>query len=354
MSEADQTVEIDAADSYQLQPSSGVGSCSSCLLPALVDVEERMKKLVISGSSEEENVGDTFAERAEWYYQKRPQLLALLKDLYNGYITLLDRCRNHKKHHFRNGSSETIITASSSADAESDAESTISYQQQQITTTTTTTATMAAAAASANIDDLVAELVAKNVESEILVNQVNEMDHVCNESRRKIELLKSLMELLESERMILVNENVKLGYQVSAVMEENKGLASEAMFMRRKASELAKCVLRMREDYRVCILSQKIEDLQEQIYGLEKRNKEYYQMLVNREQQVKEYENSWSNSNSTSSSSSYVKEKSAQVTLESCFQSFEKIKLKKKKGSSNWWERVKKADFFNCGLPSCS
>lgn len=351
MSEADQTVEIDAADSNQLQPSSGVGSSSSCLLPALVDVEERMKKLVISGSSEEENVGDTFAERAEWYYQKRPQLLALLKDLYNGYITLLDRCRNHKKHHFRNGSSETIITAFSSADAESDAESTISYQQQQITTTT---ATMAAAAASANIDDLVAELVAKNVESEILVNQVNEMDHVCNESRRKIELLKSLMELLESERMILVNENVKLGYQVSAVMEENKGLASEAMFMRRKASELAKCVLRMREDYRVCILSQKIEDLQEQIYGLEKRNKEYYQMLVNREQQVKEYENSWSNSNSTSSSSSYVKEKSAQVTLESCFQSFEKIKLKKKKGSSNWWERVKKADFFNCGLPSCS
>ncbi|KAH9724867.1 NAB domain-containing protein [Citrus sinensis] len=351
MSEADQTVEIDAADSYQLQPSSGVGSCSSCLLPALVDVEERMKKLVISGSSEEENVGDTFAERAEWYYQKRPQLLALLKDLYNGYITLLDRCRNHKKHHFRNGSSETIITAFSSADAESDAESTISYQQQQITTTT---ATMAAAAASANIDDLVAELVAKNVESEILVNQVNEMDHVCNESRRKIELLKSLMELLESERMILVNENVKLGYQVSAVMEENKGLASEAMFMRRKASELAKCVLRMREDYRVCILSQKIEDLQEQIYGLEKRNKEYYQMLVKREQQVKEYENSWSNSNSCSSSSSYVKEKSAQVTLESCFQSFEKIKLKKKKGSSNWWERVKKADFFNCGLPSCS
>lgn len=351
MSEADQTVEIDAADSYQLQPSSGVGSSSSCLLPALVDVEERMKKLVISGSSEEENVGDTFAERAEWYYQKRPQLLALLKDLYNGYITLLDRCRNHKKHHFRNGSSETIITAFSSADAESDAESTISYQQQQITTTT---ATMAAAAASANIDDLVAELVAKNVESEILVNQVNEMDHVCNESRRKIELLKSLMELLESERMILVNENVKLGYQVSAVMEENKGLASEAMFMRRKASELAKCVLRMREDYRVCILSQKIEDLQEQIYGLEKRNKEYYQMLVKREQQVKEYENSWSNSNSCSSSSSYVKEKSAQVTLESCFQSFEKIKLKKKKGSSNWWERVKKADFFNCGLPSCS
>ncbi|KAL9437837.1 hypothetical protein AB3S75_023665 [Citrus x aurantiifolia] len=326
MSGADQTVEIDAADSNQLQPSSGVGSSSSCRLPALVDVEERMKKLVISGSSEEENVGDTFAERAEW------------------------------KHHFRNGSSETIITASSSADAESDAESTISYQQQQITTTTTTTATMAAAAASANIDDLVAELVAKNVESEILVNQVNEMDHVCNESRRKIELLKSLMELLESERMILVNENVKLGYQVSAVMEENKGLASEAMFMRRKASELAKCVLRMREDYRVCILSQKIEDLQEQIYGLEKRNKEYYQMLVNREQQVKEYENSWSNSNSnsTNSSSSYVKEKSAQVTLESCFQSFEKIKLKKKKGSSNWWERVKKADFFNCGLPSCS
>lgn len=323
------------------------------------DVEERMKKLVISSNSDEDHAGETFAERAEWYYQKRPQLLALLKDLYNGYITLLDCCRNHKKHHFCNASSETIITGSFSAnadaDAESDAESTISYQQQQIRTTTTTTTTMAAAAASANIDELVAELVAKNVESDILVNQVNEMDHVCNESRRKIELLKSLMELLESERMILVNENVKLGYKVSAVVEENKGLASEAIFMKRKASELARCVLRMREDYRVCILSQKIEDLQEQIYGLEKRNKEYYQMLVKRDQEVKEYENSCSNRNSSSSSfQSY--EKSAQVTLESCFQSYEKIKLKKKKGSSSskWWERVKKADIFNCGLPSCS
>lgn len=36
MSEADQTVNIDAADSNQLQPSSSVGSSSSCLLPALV------------------------------------------------------------------------------------------------------------------------------------------------------------------------------------------------------------------------------------------------------------------------------------------------------------------------------
>lgn len=321
----------------------------------LSDVEDRMKNLLISSISEEENAGDTFAERAEWYYQKRPQLLALLKDLYNGYITLLDRCqqsqRKHKHHFRRNSSSEiTAVTdvdyqneeyqengESEISQIESDAESTISYQQQ---TTMAAAAAVVAPQNYTNIDSIVAELVTKNVENDILLNQVNDMDQLSNESSKKIELLKNLLDLLESERIILINENVKLGYKVSSLMEENKGLASDAMFMKRKAAELARCVLRMREDHRVCILSQKIEDLQEQIYGLEKRNKEYYQMLVKREQEAKEHQKS-------------CIIRMEKMDLESCLQ-LEKIKLQKKASKkmkgSKWWERVKKAELFNCGL----
>ena len=48
---------------------------------------------------------------------------------------------------------------------------------------------------------------------------------------------------------------------MSALIKENKGLASESLFMKRKAGELARCALKMREDHRVRMLSRKIEDL---------------------------------------------------------------------------------------------
>lgn len=38
-----------------------------------------------------ENKPDTFGERADFYYRKRPELLALLQDLYNRYLYLADR-----------------------------------------------------------------------------------------------------------------------------------------------------------------------------------------------------------------------------------------------------------------------
>ncbi|TXG51750.1 hypothetical protein EZV62_024274 [Acer yangbiense] len=309
-----------------------------------------MKNLVINNTNEEENAGDTFAERAEWYYQRRPQLLALLKDLYNGYVTLLDRFQQAKrKHHCHTNSSKISLDLEDEegcSHIESDTESTMSYQPP---------ATMAAAAAvpsrnHSNIDKMIAELVSKSVENMMLFNQVNNMDQVCYESGRKIELLKKLIELLESERFILMNENTKLGYKVTSLLEENKGLASETMFVRRKAADLARVVLRMREDHRVCILSQKIEDLQEQIYGLEKRNKEYHQLLL----KMRSYERSKSSS-----------------LKENTFE-WEKVgnRLKKAKsaswgsssngsdcvkGSSKWWEKVKNVELFRCGLqPSCT
>ncbi|KAI9175128.1 hypothetical protein LWI28_027802 [Acer negundo] len=343
MSEEDRTLEKTASDQNTSTPNN-----PSCLLPTLVDVEDRMKNLVINSTNEEENAGDTFAERAEWYYQRRPQLLSLLKDLYNGYVTLLDHCQQAKhKHHCRTNSSKINLDHEDEegcSHIESDTESTISYQPPP------PPATMAVPARNhSNIDEMIGELVSKSVENMMLFNQVNDMDQVCYESGRKIELLKKLIELLESERLILMNENTKLGYKVTSLLEENKGLASETIFVKRKAADLARVVLRLREDHRVCILSQRIEDLQEQIYGLEKRNKEYHQLLV----KMRSYE----------SSSSSLKEK----TFE-----WEKVgnMLKKAKsaslgsssngsdcvkGSSKWWEKVKNVELFRCGLhPSCT
>ncbi|KAK0587523.1 hypothetical protein LWI29_024383 [Acer saccharum] len=345
MSEEDRTLEKTAPDQ-----NTSTTNNPSCLLPNLVDVEDRMKNLVINNTNEEENAGDTFAERAEWYYQRRPQLLALLKDLYNGYVTLLDRCQQAKrKHHCRSKISLDLEDEEGFSQIESDTESTVSYHP------TPPPATMVAAAIPSrnhsNIDEMIAELVSKSVENMMLFNQVNDMDQVCYESGRKIELLKKLIELLESERFILMNENTKLGYKVTSLLEENKGLASETIFVKRKAADLARVVLRMREDHRVCILSQKIEDLQEQIYGLEKRNKEYHQLLV----KMRSYERSKSSSFKVKTfewekvGNSLKKAKSASWGSSSsngsdCV-----------KGSSKWWEKVKNVELFRCGLqPSCT
>ncbi|XP_044476899.1 kinase-interacting family protein-like [Mangifera indica] len=338
---------MEKAASNQSLPSKISSTNPPWLLPGLADVDERMKKLLTISASEEEKAGETFAERAEWYYQKRPQLLSLLKDLYKGYIILL----NTKLKHPPQKNASECSTFDEEDQYESDIESTLSFQQP-------------AAQSWTNIDNIVAELVVKNVENEMLQNQVNEMEQVGNESGKKIDLLKKLLELLESERVILMNEKVKLEYKVDSLEEDKRSLASEAMFMKRKACELARIVLRMREDHRVCILSQKIEDLQEQIYGLEKRNKEYYNMLLsNREHQQEEKEMM------NRSKSSKVKSHKL-VTLEGSFQSPDKLKLNKsnsalwksdsvkgagEKKGSKWWEKVKNVDLFSCGLnPSCT
>ncbi|XP_042500412.1 kinase-interacting family protein-like isoform X2 [Macadamia integrifolia] len=323
----------------------------SWLLATLADLEGKMKALSLSLTEEEDS--HSFAERAENYYQKRPQLLSLLQELYNGYLTLADRhCQNLTKGHGQilavNSDTEedSDVTAGDETHLDSDAESSLSYQppppQNPISTAT-----------ASNHNSLVADLVAKTTDNEFLVHELGILERSNTESSRKIELQKSLLEVLESERLILLNENARLGYRVTTLTEEKNGLISEAAVMKTRASELARCILKLREDHRVCLLNSKIEDLQNQIYGLEKRNKEYHEMLVKREEEERKRNN-----------------KKEMMALEVCFQ-VEKLKLENEKlkegaavnvgkGREGWmtWrrvsssrvlERVRKLDSFICG-----
>ena len=319
----------------------------------VADLEERMKMLVLNSA---EN-GDTFAERAESYYEKRPQLLALLQDLYNGYITLSDRYiqtlakhHQHQHHHHRRKSSQISTTDYDCYDQEDDAESSLSYQQPQSMLPNKGVLEFDADA----VNVIVADLVIKNVEYDVLVHEMSIMERRTSESSRKMELQKNLLEVLESERLILLNENARLGYRVTALVEENKGLASESMFMKRKASELARCVLKMREDHRVYMLNRKIEDLQGQIYGLEKRNKEYYEQLVKRDQHVKQEKASIDEKKNVHDLSLDGCSKMEVVVVNQRFKKRGSASVGKKSGS-RLWERVKNMDLFLCGLdPTCT
>ncbi|KAF5199711.1 Kinase-interacting family protein [Thalictrum thalictroides] len=336
--------------------SNGVnGSRPSWLQTTLADLDDKMKTLALN--LQEEDDSDTFGERAENYYRKRPLLFNLLQHLYNSYLSLADRyCQSliqlkQRDPHLPSSSSSICTVQTEITDygwydqdphpqSESEAESTLSYQHPP---------------PSLDIDTIVSQLVIKTVDCEILLQELGVQEQSNTESSRKMELQKSLLEVLESERLILLNENARLGYQVTTLAEENKGLASESMLMRRKASELARCVLKMREDHRVCLLSRKIEDLQGQINGLEKRNREYYAQLVRREEEEKNEKN----------------KKNRAVALEMCFE-VEKIKLEnqrlrlkeeamvnkaRKQGwkrgvvpTSKWWGKFRKLDvFLACG-----
>lgn len=295
---------------------------------------------------------DSFAKRADGYYQQRPQLLALLQDLYNGYLSLADRyCQAlAKTHHYRRYSSpipSLHFTDNEDVDQEdnvdsSDAESSLSFQAPL-------------PQAKVDPDMIVADLVIRTVDCEIILHELAQVERRNTESSRKMELQRSLLDVLESERLILLNENARLGYQVSALVEENKGLASESLFMKRKAADLARCLLKMREDHRVFMLSRKIEDLQGQIHGLEKRNREYYEQLVKHEEekrnkmkvkslgsfkgcfQVHGDVTSWVN-NGSSASPPTVKKIGQHGNGNG-----------NGNGGSKLWGRVKKFDIFLCG-----
>ncbi|XP_020221380.1 kinase-interacting family protein isoform X2 [Cajanus cajan] len=321
------------------------------------DLEERMKVLAMS-TTEEEEMGDTFAERAESYYQKRPQLLSLLQDLYNGYITLSDRyiqtLAKHKHHHSRHSSQVSTVDegfsdqeeASGVSHIDSDIESSISYQHPP----SMMMPFVPPRTSMLDVDAIVAELVIQNVEYDVLMHEVGVMERRYCESSRKSELQKSLLEVLESERIVLLNENASLSYRVNTLVEENKELASESVFIKRKAGELAKCVLKMREDHRVYMLHRKIEDLQAQIHGLEKRNKEYYEKLLRRDGQE-----------------DGNKGKSGEgIALEVCVQMDKFRMFKWKDGSSSGkkfggkkapslWKKLKNMDLLLCGTnPTCA
>ncbi|RAL49135.1 hypothetical protein DM860_017165 [Cuscuta australis] len=248
----------------------------SWLLCSIADLDERMKVMGLNLLEEgnDDSAHDSFAKRADSYYQQRPQLLALLQDLYNSYLSLADRyCHSlaAKARHpsplpFADEDLERREEENGVIDSSDDAESSLSYQPPQVK--------------AGDPHMIVAEFVMRAVESDIILHELELAERRGVESSRKMELQRSLVDVLESERLILLNENARLGYQVSGLVEENKGLASESAFMKRKAAELARCLLKMREDHRVFVLSRKLEDLQGQIHGLERRNREYYAQLV--------------------------------------------------------------------------
>ncbi|KAJ8536659.1 hypothetical protein K7X08_035060 [Anisodus acutangulus] len=330
----------------------------SWLLCIVADLDEKMKKVALK--IPEKDSPDSFAERADAYYQRRPQLLALLQELYNSYVSLADRycqalAKNHNHRRYSSPIPSLTFSENGNYDEEdnggeivdSDAESSLSYQPSFPPSTRN----------KFDAEMIFADLVIRNVDYDFVLDDLNQVERQNNESSRKIELQKSLLDVMESERLILLNENARLGYKVATLMEENKAVSSESLFMKRKAAELARSILKMREDHRVCMLSRKIEDLQGQIYGLEKKNKEYYDQLVKHEEEK-----------TRRSKSMKVRR---EVNLKYCFKvpedvtgitrSFSFGNLKKgsdqqgnanaefKKKAPKLWDRVKKFDIFFCG-----
>ncbi|URD90142.1 KIP1-like protein [Musa troglodytarum] len=101
------------------------GSCSA-------DIEQRVQSLAVNLPDDPES--DSFAERAENYYQKRPQLIALLHDLHHCYLYLADRYAQSllHRHHRRTSSVPSDLDADEDTDLPdstcSDAESSLSFQ----------------------------------------------------------------------------------------------------------------------------------------------------------------------------------------------------------------------------------
>ncbi|XP_020094795.1 LOW QUALITY PROTEIN: kinase-interacting family protein-like [Ananas comosus] len=221
--------------------------CPPWLQAALQDIEERVRSLAVSLPDEEEDAAHSFAERAENYYQKRPQLLALLQDLHLRYLHLADRysqslLKSHH-HHLRPPiPSESDDDDAASAEI-SDAESALSFQPLPRDPDPDPDR---APAPDLDLDLVVAELVAASG---------------------------SLVEVLESERMVLLGENARLGFRAAAAEEEAAAAAAELGWVRRRAAEMARAVVELREERRVCALGRRIEGLQARVYALERRNR---------------------------------------------------------------------------------
>ncbi|KAL8257950.1 hypothetical protein R6Q59_029991 [Mikania micrantha] len=317
----------------------------SWLLLSISDMEDKIQ--AING----EDKPDTFGERADFYYQKRPQLLALVQDLYNRYLYLADRYTRTLSKQL-----QEHVHASQEHEQELICDNNTSRSNNQLRKPDTS-------------ELVITELVMKFVEYDIVLDELQTLDIVQGESKKKIELQKSLLDVLESERLVLTNENSRL--------------ASESLFMKRKAGELARCVLLERsEDHRVFVLSRKIDDLQAQIYELEKRNKEYYDRLMKQQMEVKGNEGkknnisinikrlmvknngdggssdsmSWSGEDETGWSMSSTSNSSTCTSLAQVMKVKEKKQRQRyprgsdggKKGYG-WWDRMKKLDVFMCG-----
>jgi hypothetical protein len=241
---------------------------------ARADNEQRVRALSVTDAAATEH---SFAERAENYYQKRPQLLALLTDLHHRYLYLANRySQSLAAKNLVHGAAAVSSDCSSDVDdRSSDAGSSLSFQFQQPPLVTDDVAAPGAEVVDADL--MVAELVVAWVDRDVLAD---EAERRRTEAARKIELQGSLVEVLESERLVLLGENARLGFRVSAAEEEAAAAAAELGYMRRRAGEMARLVVKLREDHRVCMMGRKVEALQAQVYGLELRNRECYDTMA--------------------------------------------------------------------------
>jgi hypothetical protein len=241
---------------------------------ARADNEQRVRALSVTDAAATEH---SFAERAENYYQKRPQLLALLTDLHHRYLYLANRySQSLAAKNLVHGAAAVSSDCSSDVDdRSSDAGSSLSFQFQQPPLVTDDVAAPGAEVVDADL--MVAELVVAWVDRDVLAD---EAERRRTEAARKIELQGSLVEVLESERLVLLGENARLGFRVSTAEEEAAAAAAELGYMRRRAGEMARLVVKLREDHRVCMMGRKVEALQAQVYGLELRNRECYDTMA--------------------------------------------------------------------------
>ncbi|KAJ1299162.1 hypothetical protein BS78_01G511000 [Paspalum vaginatum] len=258
----------------------GVGVCSlrrppTCppwLQAAIADIEQRVRALAVDEAPPTEH--SSFADRAESYYQKRPQLLALLSDLHHRYVCLAQRYAHAISLLAPSSADPSDNSSDVDDDCCSDADSSLSFQsqlqqQQHPSPGSSTTATTADDAGL--VDVVVAELVLAWVRRDVLAD---EAERRAAEAARRIELQGSLVEVLESERLVLLGENARLGLRASAAEDGAAAAQAELGYARRRAADMARLVVKLREDHRVCALGRRIEALQAHVYGLELRNRE--------------------------------------------------------------------------------
>ncbi|VVB00912.1 unnamed protein product [Arabis nemorensis] len=217
-------------------------------LPSLSELESRMQVMRVS-ALEENQTGETFSQR--------PLLLSLCQDLFDGYVTLLDRF-NHSK-------PQNSKPTSHDNDSDTDISSEVSFQQTQVTTSQ-----------HSDIDELVSKLVTANLENDIAQHELHRREHKFQQASKTIELLKKLVMLLDMEKEVAVEETANLGYKLASLLEENRELAIEARFMKNEALRLARCVLKMREEHfhKVCLL-------EHQIYSMQSSRESGYESRLN-------------------------------------------------------------------------
>ncbi|WZY97131.1 hypothetical protein YC2023_069460 [Brassica napus] len=227
-------------------------------LPSLSELESRMQVMRVS-ALEDNQTGETFSQRAEWFYQRRPLLLSLCQDLFHGYATLLNRYDQAKPQNLKPVSHEN--NSNDDTDISSQVESILSFEQTQIT-----------ACDKQKVDELVSQLVTANLERDMAQDELLRGEQKFREASETIELLKKLVMLLDMEKEVAVEETVSLGYKLASLLEENKDLATEALFMKKEAVRLARCMLKMRDEHfhQLCVL-------QSQVYALQSSRESVYE-----------------------------------------------------------------------------